>query len=95
MIDWLPRRVARIPASVHAKLLVAFLAIVLLLIIVAGVGLAALSGANRRADDLVNFERKIAVYRPAAARHDGPAPQHCVRRCSFPRSGPFKPRCAS
>ena len=46
MIDWLPRRVARIPASVHAKLLVAFLAIVLLLVIVAGVGLAALSGGQ-------------------------------------------------
>ena len=63
MIDWLPRRVARIPVSVHAKLLVAFLAIVLLLIVVAGVGLAALSAANRRTDDLVTLERKIAVYR--------------------------------
>ena len=63
MIDWLPRWVARIPATVHAKLLVAFLAIVLLLIIVGGVGLAALSGANRRSDDLVKLARKITVYR--------------------------------
>jgi signal transduction histidine kinase len=63
MIDWLPRWVARIPVSVHAKLLVAFLAIVLLLVIVAGVGLAALSAANRRTEDLVTLERKIAVYR--------------------------------
>ena len=34
MTDWLPRLVARAPATVHAKLLVAFLAIVVLLIAV-------------------------------------------------------------
>ena len=40
MTDWLPRLVARIPATVHAKLLAAFLAMVVLLIMV-GAPLAA------------------------------------------------------
>ena len=39
MIAWLPRLVARVPATVHTKLLAAFLAIVVLLIIVGAVGL--------------------------------------------------------
>jgi len=63
MMDWLPRLVARIPATVHAKLLGAFLAIVVLLIAVGAVGLQALSGVNRRAEDLVRLQRKIAAYR--------------------------------
>ena len=41
----------------------AFLIIVLLLIIVGAVGLQVLSGVNRRADDLVKLQRKIAAYR--------------------------------
>jgi CHASE3 domain sensor protein len=61
--DWLPRLVARLPAGVHAKLLVAFLIIAGLLIIVGAVGLQVLSGVNRRAEDLVKFQRKIAAYR--------------------------------
>jgi signal transduction histidine kinase len=48
---------------VHAKLLVAFLIIVLLLIIVGAVGLQVLSGVNRRGDDVVKLQRKIAAYR--------------------------------
>ena len=51
------------PATVHAKLLAAFLIIVLLLITVGAVGLQVLSGVNRRADDLVKLQRKIAAYR--------------------------------
>ncbi|MGH7318474.1 MAG: hypothetical protein ACRELA_02440 [Candidatus Rokuibacteriota bacterium] len=39
MTAWLPRLVARIPATVHTKLLVAFLAIVALFVSVAAVGL--------------------------------------------------------
>ncbi len=50
MTEWLPRLVARIPATVHAKLLVAFLAITLLLIVLGAVGLEVLSGVNRRAE---------------------------------------------
>jgi signal transduction histidine kinase len=59
----LVRLVARVPAGVHAKLLAAFLAIVFLLVIVGAVGLQVLSGVNRRTEDLVNFQRKIAAYR--------------------------------
>ena len=51
------------PATVHAKLLAAFLIIVLLLITVGAVGLEVLSGVNRRADDRVKLQRKIAAYR--------------------------------
>ena len=63
MMDWLPRLVARVPATVHAKLVGAFLMIVLLLIAVGAVGLQVLSGVNRRAEDLVRLQRKIAAYR--------------------------------
>ena len=51
------------PATVHAKLLAAFLIMVLLLIIVGAVGLEVLSSVNRRADELVKLQRKIAAYR--------------------------------
>ena len=61
--QWLPRLVARVPAPVHAKLLAAFLAIVILLIAVGAVGLSVLAGVNRRAEDLVKLQRKIAAYR--------------------------------
>jgi signal transduction histidine kinase/HAMP domain-containing protein len=62
-LQFLPRVVARIPAKVHVKLLVAFLTIVLLLIVLGAVGLQALSQSNRRATDLVELQRKIAAYR--------------------------------
>ena len=42
MAGWLIRLVARVPASVYAKLLAAFLAIVVLLITVGAAGLRAL-----------------------------------------------------
>src|SRR5213594_280511 len=63
MTDWLPRLVARVPATVHAKLVTAFLAIVVLLITVGAVGLRVLSEVNRRAEELVTLHRKIAAYR--------------------------------
>jgi signal transduction histidine kinase len=63
MTAWLVGLVARLPATVHAKLLTAFLAIALLLIIVGAVGLQTLSTVNRRAEDLVQLHRKIAAYR--------------------------------
>jgi signal transduction histidine kinase len=52
-----------VPASVHAKLLVGFLVIVGLLITMGAVGFEALRGVNRRAEDLVKLQRKIAAYR--------------------------------
>ena len=63
MRAWLVRLVARVPVTVHAKLLTAFLAIVLLLIVVGGVGLQTLSAVNQRAEDVVQLQRKIAAYR--------------------------------
>jgi signal transduction histidine kinase len=63
MRAWLVRLVARVPVTVHAKLLAAFLAIVLLLITVGAVGLQTLSAVNQRAEDVVQLQRKIAAYR--------------------------------
>jgi signal transduction histidine kinase len=63
MKNWLPHLVARVPATVHTKLLVAFLTIVVLLITVGLVGLQLLSGVNRRAEEMVKLQRKIAAYR--------------------------------
>jgi len=63
MIHWLPRLVARIPLTIYAKLLAAFLAIVVLLIAVGTVGLEALRGVNHRTEELVMLHRKIAAYR--------------------------------
>jgi signal transduction histidine kinase len=63
LIEGLPRLVARVPATVHAKLAAAFLVIVGLLIVVVTVGLQQLSAVDRRAEDLVKLQRKIAAYR--------------------------------
>jgi signal transduction histidine kinase/CHASE3 domain sensor protein len=63
LLQLLPRIVARVPAKVHAKLLIAFLAITVLLIALGAVGLQALSDTNKRAKDLVELQRKIAAYR--------------------------------
>jgi class 3 adenylate cyclase/CHASE3 domain sensor protein len=54
---------ARLPASVRAKLLVAFLGITGLLVTVSVVGLGVLGEANRQAEELVLLHRKIAAYR--------------------------------
>jgi len=60
---WLSRLIARVPAAVHVKLLAALLAIVILLITVGAVGLSVLTDVNRRAEDVVKLQRKIAAYR--------------------------------
>jgi signal transduction histidine kinase len=76
MTDWLPRLVARLPASVHTKLLAAFLVTTLLLIIVGAVGLQVLGSLNRRTEDLVKLQRKIAAYRQL--QHDTTAQLYSV-----------------
>ncbi|HEV8436797.1 MAG TPA: ATP-binding protein [Methylomirabilota bacterium] len=76
MMDWLPRLVARVPATVHVKLLASFLAIVALLLIVGAVGLRALYDVNRRAEDIVKLQRKIAAYRQL--QHDTTAQLYTV-----------------
>jgi len=59
----LPRLVARVPATIHVKLLSAFLIIVVLLIVVGAVGLETLSAVNKRTEELVLLHRKIGAYR--------------------------------
>ncbi len=63
LLRWLPLAVARVPATVNTKLLVAFLAIVGLLIAIGAVSLAELGRLNQRAEDFVQLQRKIAAYR--------------------------------
>jgi signal transduction histidine kinase/CheY-like chemotaxis protein len=70
------RLVARVPMPVHAKLLAAFLAIVVLLIALGAVGLQVLSEVNRRAEELVTLHRKIAAYRQL--QHDTTAQLYSV-----------------
>ena len=60
--------VARLPVRVQTKLLVAFLAIVVLLVALGAVGLYTLSGVNQRTEELIRSERKIAAYRQV--QHD-------------------------
>ncbi len=60
--------VSRVPARVQAKLLAAFLAIPILLIMVGAVGLNVLSGVNERTEELVKLQRKIEAYRQV--QHD-------------------------
>ena len=60
--------VARLPWRVQTKLLMAFLAIVALLIALGACGLYELSRVNQRTEQLINSERKIAAYRQV--QHD-------------------------
>src|SRR2546423_2782482 len=60
--------VSRVPARVQFKLLTAFLAIAMLLIMVGAVGLHVLSGVHQRAEELVKLQRKIEAYRQV--QHD-------------------------
>jgi len=76
MRGWLVRLVARAPVSIHGKLVAAFLAIVVLLVILGAVGLRALIDVNRRAEDLVKLQRKIAAYRQL--QHDTTAQLYSV-----------------
>ena len=54
--------VARWPARVQTKLLIAFLSIVGLLIVLGAVGLKVLSGVNDETNELIKLQRKIAAY---------------------------------
>ena len=51
--------VARVPARVQTKLLVAFLTIVGLLIVLGAVGLSVLSGVNDRTDELIKLRANV------------------------------------
>jgi signal transduction histidine kinase len=60
--------VSRVPTRVQVKLLAAFLAIEVLLIVMGTVGLQVLSGVNHRTDELIRLQRKIEAYRQV--QHD-------------------------
>ncbi|MFL5095393.1 MAG: ATP-binding protein [Xanthobacteraceae bacterium] len=60
--------VSRVPARVQIKLLAAFLAIAMLLIMMGAVGLQVLNGVQQRAEELVKLQRKIEAYRQV--QHD-------------------------
>ena len=60
--------VSRVPARVQTKLLVAFLAMVALIILLGAVGLQVLSGMRARTEELIELQRKIAAYRQV--QHD-------------------------
>ena len=64
LIGW----VARLPARVQTKLLIAFLSIVGLLIVLGAVGLQVLSGVNEQTNELIKLQRRIAAYRQV--QHD-------------------------
>jgi signal transduction histidine kinase/HAMP domain-containing protein len=61
--DYLIDRVSRIHARVQTKLLVAFLAMVVLLVLLGGVGLRVLGGMSQQVEELIELQRKIAAYR--------------------------------
>jgi signal transduction histidine kinase len=63
LLGWLPDAVARAPASIHRKLLAAFLMIVGLLLAVAVVAVYELGRVTRETETLVQLQRKIAAYR--------------------------------
>lgn len=63
MIAWLPRWVAHVRATIHAKLLTGFLFITLLLVGASGIGLYALMQMHERGEHTVHLQRKIAAYR--------------------------------
>ena len=63
MMSALVDLVSRVPARVQVKLLAAFLAIEILLIVMGAVGLEVLSGVNQRTDELIRLQRKIEAYR--------------------------------
>src|SRR5712691_4540922 len=68
MLSPLVGLVSRVPARVQVKLLAAFLAIAMLLIIVGAVGLQVLSEVNQRTEQLIKLQRKIEAYRQV--QHD-------------------------
>ena len=74
--EWLPSLVARAPATIHTKLLAAFLSIVVLLITVGAVGLEVLAGVHRHAEEVVSLQRKMAIYRQL--QHDTTAQLYSV-----------------
>ncbi len=62
-VRWLPACIARVRASIHTKLLVAFALVVALMLTAGWVGMRALTEVNDRAEDMARMQRKITAYR--------------------------------
>ena len=60
--DPLVRAVGRVPAGVHAKLLVAFVGTALLVVVVAVLGLRLLGQSNERVETLGTLQERAAAY---------------------------------
>jgi signal transduction histidine kinase/CheY-like chemotaxis protein len=67
-VSGLVRLVSRVPIRVQIKLLAAFFAIEILLIMMGAVSLHVLGGVNQRTDELIGLQRKIESYRQV--QHD-------------------------
>lgn len=63
MKNWISYCIARVPVSVHSKLLAAFLVIVALLVSFGIVVLQAMSLTNRRVEDMITLHYKTAAFR--------------------------------
>src|SRR6516165_7191413 len=63
VLHWLPDAFARLPWSIRAKLTASLFALVGLLVAIGGVSLMELGNVNRRTEDVVKLQRKIAAYR--------------------------------
>ena len=83
LVGW----VARLPARVQTKLLIAFLSIVGLLIVLGAVGLQVLSGVNDQTNELIKLQRKIAAYRQV--QHDTTNQLYSISRFAFTHGGGF------
>jgi len=76
VISRLPSWVARRNATIHTKLLTAFLLITLLLLSASGAGVYALNEMHRHAEQTLQLQRKIGAYRQL--NHDTIAQLHGV-----------------
>ena len=63
MRHWLPDLIAKVPASVHSKLLISFLSLVALLILFGAVVIQAMGSMYRHADELIELHQKTAAFR--------------------------------
>jgi CHASE3 domain sensor protein len=80
--------VSRAPARLEVKLLTAFLAIAVLLIVMGMVSLQVLSGVNQRNDELIKLQRKVEAYRQV--QHDITGQLYASRRRCL---SPTRPLC--
>jgi signal transduction histidine kinase/CheY-like chemotaxis protein len=64
------RAVARVPTPIRTKLLIAFVAIVILLVAIGAIGLRGLGASNRRVETLAKLQHKVAVFEALQSNND-------------------------